>query len=77
MSNISPVSPKKIIMHSILVWEQKKRSRRINIDLLTVLIVVRWDYRDIDLFIYSFIFVFLGLYCGHMEVPRLGVDSEL
>ena len=29
------------------------------------------------LFIYLFIFVFLGLYLRHMEVPRLGVKSEL
>ena len=27
-------------------------------------------------FIYSFLFVFLGLYPRHMEVPRLGVESE-
>ena len=28
-------------------------------------------------FIYLFIFAFLGLYPQHMEVPRLGVQSEL
>ena len=28
-------------------------------------------------FIYLFIFVFLGLHLRHMDVPRLGVDSEL
>ena len=30
-----------------------------------------------SLFIYLFIFVFLGPYLQHMEVPRLGVESEL
>ena len=29
------------------------------------------------IFIYLFIFVFLGVYPQHMEVPRLGVKSEL
>ena len=29
------------------------------------------------IFIYLFIFVFLGVYPQHMEVPRLGVKLEL
>ena len=29
------------------------------------------------LFIYLFIYCFLGLHLQHMEVPRLGVESEL
>ena len=29
------------------------------------------------LFIYLFVFCFLGLHLQHMEVPRLGVESEL
>ena len=28
-------------------------------------------------FFFFFFFVFLGLYLQHMEVPRLGVESEL
>ena len=32
---------------------------------------------DCLLFIYLFIFVFLGLHLGHMEVPRLGVKSKM
>ena len=30
-----------------------------------------------SLFFYFFIFVFLGLYLRHMEVPRQGAESEL
>ena len=28
-------------------------------------------------FVFCFVFVFLGLHTWHMEVPRLGVQSEL
>ena len=34
-------------------------------------------YLFIYLFTYLFIYVFLGLRPRHMEVPRLGVESEL
>ena len=30
-----------------------------------------------DILLYYFIFVFLGPYPQHMEVPRLGIKSEL
>ena len=35
-----------------------------------------WLQVLIDLFIYLFIFAFLGLHLWHMEVPRLGIESE-
>ena len=35
------------------------------------------DFTILFLFIYLFILVFLGPHPGHMEVPRLGVESEL
>ena len=34
-------------------------------------------YRNIFPYYYKYLFCFLGLYLWHMEVPRLGDESEL
>ena len=39
--------------------------------------VLYFIYLFICLFTYLFIYLFLGLHPQHMEVPRLGVKSEL
>ena len=36
-----------------------------------------WNETWLFFILFSFFFVFLGLHLQHMEVPKVGVDSEL
>ena len=40
-------------------------------------IISIWGFLSLSLFFFFFFFCFLGLYLRHMEVPRLGDESEL
>ena len=39
--------------------------------------LLNWSFSRDDLYIYTYIFCFLGLYLRHVEDPRLGVESDL
>ena len=58
-------------------WPETRGGVRSDVPLMRPLLEVMLTSPLFFYFIYSFILSFLGLHLQHMEVPRLGVKSEL